>query len=72
MEKILQIGLLAQVGEFSVKDSPVVMRRWGIRPVNDICRFIRLDLDRVREQLDRTEKLVTATRLVRILEALPF
>lgn len=72
VEKIMQIGYLAEVGEFAARDSPTVLRQWGVRSVKEICGFIRLDLIDIRDGLEWAVKIFVADRLVGILDTLPF
>lgn len=71
-EKIQQIGYLAEVGEFRVRDHRNVMKRWGVRSVREICGFIRSDLLFFKGELGKELSLVMADRLVRVLDTLPF
>jgi hypothetical protein len=71
-EKVQQIGFLGEIGEFPVRDYEKVLRRWGIRGIKEICLFVKQELVHVKEHLDDEWPLVTADRLVAILDSLPF
>ncbi|KAJ5874748.1 uncharacterized protein N7529_003178 [Penicillium soppii] len=71
-EKVQQIGYLGEVGEFPVRDHKMVVKRWGMRGVKEICGFIGLDLLHIQQGLDEEWPHVTADRLVALLDALPF
>jgi hypothetical protein len=71
-EKVQQIGYLGEVGEYPVRDHQNVLKRWGMRGIKEICYFVRQELIHVKEHLDDEWPLVTADRLVGILDTLPF
>ena len=71
-EKAQQIGFLAEIGEFPSRDHKNVIKRWGMRSVKEICWFIRKDLLHIKENLEDEWPLVTADRIVGILDTLPF